>query len=181
MRYANEFIIQNEMQSRILRKKIANSNVRAKAIRTINATYKKIIQILKADEVFYEPILRSLFNDMADQSTFTNYILYLGRPAIVKFKQLSIRYRKLQDIYRKNLQSKIEMFNYVSPVAKRAEKPTLLKTSQDELPLWSKPPLYVQRTASMEALKLVANSLEDEIKELKLATFCSQAKEIYPR
>lgn len=177
VRYATELIIEDEMQSRILKKKIENSKVRAKAIRTINAAYKKIIQILKEDELFYEPILRSLDHDMEDQSTFINYILHLGRPAIVKFKELNIRYRKLQEFYRKNLQSKIEMFKNFTPVTIR---PLQLKKSQEEFPLLPKSH-YVRRTSSMNALKLFEICLEDEIKELKLATLCSQAKEIYPR
>lgn len=180
IRYVNEFIIQDEIQSRILKKKIENSNVRAKAIRTINATYKKIIQILQEDMVFYGPILRSLDKDMEDQSTFINYILYLGRPAIVKFRELNIRYRKKQELSRKNLQSKIEMVKRFTPVTAVAKPPQLQK-SNEELVSLPKPGHYVRRTSTMESLKLFANFLEYKIKRLKLTSLCSQAKEIYPR
>lgn len=154
--------------------------MRAKAIKTINATYKKIIQILQEDKVFYGPILRSLDNDMEDQRSFINYILYLGRPAIVKFNELNIRYRKLHEISQKNLQSKIQMLNHFTPVTVMANPPKL-QMSNEELASLPKPAHYVRRTETMESLKFYANLLEYQIKQLKLATFCSQAKEIYPR
>lgn len=81
------------MKSRVFRKKIENSNVRLKAIKTINGTYRKMIQVLRHDGIFYEPILRSLSQDIEDQSNFIKHILHLGMPAIAKFKELSEEYR----------------------------------------------------------------------------------------
>lgn len=109
IKYRNEFVLEEELKSRVFIKKIENSNVRLKAIKTINNTYKKIIQVLLHDAIFYEPILRSLNADMEDQTNFIKHILYLGIPAIAKFKELNYEYRQLEDKSRKNLQAKLQM------------------------------------------------------------------------
>ena len=93
IKYQNEFVLDEQKQIFDFCKKIENSQIRLKAITTINSTYKKILQVLKHDEIFYEPILRSLLKDIDDQSNFIKHILYLGMPAIAQFKQLSEEYR----------------------------------------------------------------------------------------
>lgn len=176
IRYANEFILEDEIQCRKLKKKIENSNVRVKAIRAINSTYQKVMQMLLQDEIFYEPILRSLDEDMEEQSNFIKYILYLGKPAISRFKELNIEYRQQQEKSRKNLQSKIEMLNFfLRPTVKG------LLAHKDELPESANPTHYIRDTKSMHILKIRLSAIEKVIKELKFVTLCSQAKEIYPR
>lgn len=93
IRYENEFVLDERKQMYEFCKKLENSKIRLKAITTINSTYKKILQILRHDEIFYEPILRSLLKDIDDQSNFIKHILYLGMPAIAQFKKLSEEYR----------------------------------------------------------------------------------------
>lgn len=93
IKYTNEFKLNEECHIKNLQKKVENSKVRLKAVRTVNDTYKKIIQILRHDEIFYEPILNSLDRDIEDQSNFIKHILHLGTPAISRFKELSEEYR----------------------------------------------------------------------------------------
>jgi len=78
---------------RQIRKNIENSNVRLRALKTINGAYKSMIQILRHDEIFYDPILRSLTYDIDDQAAFIKHVLFLGTPAIARFKELSEEYR----------------------------------------------------------------------------------------
>ncbi|KAH8310265.1 hypothetical protein KR044_000324, partial [Drosophila immigrans] len=175
IKYRNEFVLEEELKSRVFIKKIENSNVRLKAIKTINNTYKKIIQVLLHDEIFYEPILRSLSGDMEDQSNFIKHILYLGIPAIAKFKELNIEFRQIEDKSRKNLQAKLQMLTSL-------QKPTTTQVrNKDEISKTADPKRYVRETRSMMILKLVLKSIESTIKEVKFVTLCSQAKEIYPR
>lgn len=87
--YQNEFILQEELITNDLKKRIINSHTRLEAVKTIHSTYVKIIEILRHDEIFYEPILQSLDNDIKDQETFIEHILYLGAPALRRFKELS--------------------------------------------------------------------------------------------
>lgn len=182
IKYQNEFALEEEIQSRVFLKKMENSNVRLKAIKTINNTYKKIIQVLVHDEIFYEPILRSLSNDMEDQSNFIKHILYLGKPAIVKFKELNFKYRQLEDKSRKNLLAKLQMsFSLSKAPNDNIVDASALKNSKDGNPASANPKRYVRNTQSMTILKHVLKAVEHTIKEVKFVTLCSQAKEIYPR
>ncbi|BFF89572.1 uncharacterized protein DMAD_08305 [Drosophila madeirensis] len=179
IKYQNEFVLDEELKSRVFLKKIENSNVRIKAIKTINNTYKKMIQVLVHDEIFYEPILRSLSGDMEDQSNFIKHILYLGMPAISKFKELNDEYRHMEDKSRKNLQMKLQM---LASLKKPPVTGSVVHTKvKEEEPLTANLKRYVRETQSMMVLKLELKSIEKTIKEVKFVTLCSQAKEIYPR
>ncbi|KAM8704413.1 hypothetical protein ACLKA7_008937 [Drosophila subpalustris] len=178
IKYANEFQRDEELKSRVLLKKIENSNVRLKAITTINTTYKKIIQVLLQDEIFYEPILRSLDDDMEDQANFIKHILYMGMPAIAKFKELNAEFRLLEKKSRQNLQSKMQMLS--SLLKKNAPSPPTNKAKEEEMTASADPRRYVRETKSMTVLKVELQSIESTIKELKLTALCSQAREIFP-
>ncbi|KAH8340750.1 cingulin-like protein 1 [Drosophila kikkawai] len=178
IKYQNEFILDEELKSRVFLKKIENSNVRLKAIKTINNTYKKMIQVLVHDEIFYEPILRSLSSDMDDQTNFIKHILYLGMPAIAKFKELNDEFRSLEEKSRKNLQMKLQML----ATLKKPGTTTLMNFNKaKESPKTKNLKRYVRETQSMMILKLELKAVEKTIKEVKFVTLCSQAKEIYPR
>ncbi|XP_036317769.1 uncharacterized protein LOC118732762, partial [Rhagoletis pomonella] len=178
IKYENEFVLEEELKSRVFRKKIENSNVRLKAIKTINGTYRKMIQVLRHDGIFYEPILRSLSQDIEDQANFIKHILYLGMPAIAKFKELSEEYRQMEDKSRKSMQSKLQMMSQYRKDAKRSSLPKQTIKSGDPI---SKAKRYVRETTSMMFLKNELEVIENTIKQVKFATLCSQAKEIYPR
>ncbi|XP_017845563.1 uncharacterized protein LOC108602059 isoform X2 [Drosophila busckii] len=171
--YENAFVMKEELQSRILLKKIENSDVRLKAVRTINNTYQKIKQVLLHDEIFYEPILSSLDADIEDQANFINHIIYLGKPAISKFKLLDQKYRKLERDVRENILDKIRMLDSF----KKARPPP---NKKEELPL-SANFRYVRETETMARLKYQLKTVEKVIKEVKLTALCSQAREIYER
>lgn len=76
-----------------LEKRIVNSKTHTEAFQTINSTYKTIKKTLVNDAIFHEPILKSLEQDLHDQSAFIEHIIYLGTPAIKKFKQISTEYK----------------------------------------------------------------------------------------
>lgn len=182
IKYQNEFVLEEEIQSRVFLKKMENSNVRLKAIKTINNTYKKIIQVLVDDQIFYEPILRSLSNDMEDQSNFIKHILYLGKPAIVEFKKLNYKYRQLKGKSRKNLRAKLQMsFALSKPPTGNIVDASAMKNTKDAISASVNPKRYVRETEGMVILKHILKSVEKTIKEVKFVTLCSQAREIYPR
>lgn len=183
IQYQNEYVLEEEVKSCDFLKKIENSNVRLKAIKIINNTYKKIIQVLNHDEIFYEPILRSLNDDMEDQSNFIKHILYLGKPAIVKFKDLNYECRQLEDKSRKNLLAKIQISVSLTqpPPVRVSEHAQMKKTNEGVVADSANTVRYVRDTRSMVILKHVLKSIEKTIKEVKFVTLCSQAREIYPR
>jgi len=171
-------VLEEELASRLVLKKIENSKVRLKAITTINTTYKKMIQVLLQDEIFYEPILCSLDDDIEDQSNFIKNILYIGKPAIVGFKHLSKEYQMLLKDSRNNLQAKLKILdslkkppNMPAPVA-QVHNPVDTEVVRKH---------YVRDTRSMSALKTELEKIKSTIKNLKFVTLCSQAREIYPR
>ncbi|XP_032593173.1 uncharacterized protein LOC116805430 [Drosophila grimshawi] len=177
IRYENEFVLEEQLKSRELLKRIENSKVRLKAIKTINTTYKKMLQVLIQDEIFYEPILRSLVGDMEDQSNFIKHILYLGIPAISKFRKLNREFLQLDAKSRMNVQEKIEILASLKTPKAIGGLP---QPKTNEI-LSADPNRYVRDTQSMSMLKRELQTIEKTIKELKLVTLCSQAKEIYPR
>lgn len=63
-------------------KRIENSTIRLRTFQLLNNTYKKTLQILHSDCLFYEPILQSLEKDIEDQKTFITYIIHCASPAI---------------------------------------------------------------------------------------------------
>ncbi|XP_023176769.1 uncharacterized protein LOC111603419 [Drosophila hydei] len=171
-----ENVLEEEIQSRMLLKKIGNSNVRMNAIRTINTTYKKMRQVLLQDEIFYEPILRSLDGDIEDQQNFIKHILYLGMPAIAKFKVLNRELLQLSEKARKSQQSKIQILNSLKKPVVIGPPQIVVREIQT-----NNPKRYLRLTESMATLKSELQIVENTIKNLRLTVLCSQAKEIYPR
>lgn len=162
-------------------KKVENSQVRLKAIKAINIAYMKMVQVLCNDAIYYDPILRSLSDDMEDQTTFINHIIYLGMPAIARYRELNLEYNQLEDKSRRNIhdhQSRLSL---------------LQKSSRDTIELFKRKKTvrkleevvvqhhYVRETHNMVLLKNVIKVIEKVIRDLKFGTLCSQASEIYPR
>lgn len=93
IKFENEFLLDEEVRCWDLRRQVENTHTRLAVVRAVNVTYRKIVQVLRHDEIFYEPILRSLDRDIQDQVDFIKHILYLGTPALGRFKELSEQYR----------------------------------------------------------------------------------------
>uniref|UniRef100_A0A1A9WFL9 Uncharacterized protein n=1 Tax=Glossina brevipalpis TaxID=37001 RepID=A0A1A9WFL9_9MUSC len=179
IKYQNEFILEEEFRMREFKKKIVNSDVRLTAIRTINSTYKKIIQVLRHDEIFYEPILRSLCRDIDDQASFIKHILYLGMPAIAKFNQLSEEFRQMDEKSRKSTQLKLAvLMDFRRTSLKRFSN--TVKAPKESLVI-NIAKRYTRETKSMLKLKNQLEEIETIIKQIKVATLCSRATEIFPR
>ncbi|XP_065354589.1 uncharacterized protein LOC135949058 [Calliphora vicina] len=178
IKYEDEFVLEEEIKLREFLKKVENSNIRLRAIKTINATYRKVLQVLRHDEIFYEPILRSLSKDIDDQSNFIKHILYLGIPALAKFKKLNEEYRLLEEKSRKSAQLKIQT---VAGFKRIAPKQMQAKTSKPADLVVNISKRYTRETKSMLKLKNQLEDIESVIKQIKMATLCSKAKEIFPR
>ncbi|KAI9579801.1 hypothetical protein GQX74_000589 [Glossina fuscipes] len=87
--FFNNFPLEEGEKAKLCRNKIQASRIRLKAAQTINITYKKIIKILRNDANYYEPIIRSLINDIKDQEGYINFIIGVGNPALEQFRKLS--------------------------------------------------------------------------------------------
>ena len=93
LKYESLNVLEEDKKSQVFRKLLENSNVRLNAIITINSTYKKMIQVLNHESIYYEPILNSLQRDIQDQTDFINHIIYIGGPAIKKIGVLTVEMR----------------------------------------------------------------------------------------
>ncbi|KAM7361458.1 LOW QUALITY PROTEIN: uncharacterized protein ACRADG_012075 [Cochliomyia hominivorax] len=165
IKFQDEFVLDEEIKLQEFQKKVENSHIRLKAIKTINSTYRKVIQVLRHDEIFYEPILRSLTKDIDDQAGFIKHILYLGIPAIAQFKTLSDEYRLLEEKSRKSALLKVQT---IAGFRKVPSKQVPTKTSKA-------PDLVLNMS------KRQLEDIETVIKQIKMATLCSKAREIFPR
>ncbi|XP_073819510.1 uncharacterized protein [Musca autumnalis] len=179
IKYQDEFVLDEELEMREYMKNIENSNTRLRAIKAVNATYKKMIEVLRHDSIFYEPILRSLSEDINDQANFIKHILYLGQPAITKFKQLGLEYRQMEDKSRKSAQIKLDSISGLNdsefrpPGQAKGPKPPELVVNMAKH--------YTRETKSMLSLQHELETIEKVIKQIKEATLCSRATEIFPR
>uniref|UniRef100_A0A1I8NS64 Uncharacterized protein n=1 Tax=Stomoxys calcitrans TaxID=35570 RepID=A0A1I8NS64_STOCA len=178
IKYQNEFVLDEELQMRELRKNIQNSNTRLSAIKAVNTAYAKILEILNHDAVYYEPILHSLCGDIEDQGSFIKHILYLGTPAIAKFEQLSLEYRKMQDLFRKQTQIKLQN---ISSYKKSSPHPDQSKVAKAQQFVINMSKHYARETKSMLVLKNELESIETVINQIKIVTLCSHARDIFPR
>lgn len=180
IKYQNEFVLEEEIQAKHIRNKIACSVVRLNAIKALNDAYQRIIKLLTADEIYFDPILRSLQKDIENQNQFTNYIIELGLPAISKLAEITEEHRKLEERVRRNVASKLQMMQtYKKKAEQRQADLRKLQNKGEGIIDYSK--RYVRETPSMLNLKWEVEAIEIIIKRVKFATLCSKATEVYPR
>ncbi|EDV41806.2 uncharacterized protein Dana_GF17661 [Drosophila ananassae] len=84
IKYEHEILLDEEVKSRMFLKKIENSNVRLKAIKTINNTYKKMIQELSDEFRDMEKIFR--INLQTQMLTLSAYRRSRG-PSVMNFNK----------------------------------------------------------------------------------------------
>lgn len=82
-----------ELQSKKLRKLIENSHTRLRAIKTITIAYDKMIQLLMQDAIYYDPVINGLKADVKDQTTFINHVITIGTPVIGRLQELSVEFK----------------------------------------------------------------------------------------
>uniref|UniRef100_A0A1A9Z6L3 Uncharacterized protein n=1 Tax=Glossina pallidipes TaxID=7398 RepID=A0A1A9Z6L3_GLOPL len=185
-KYHDFYVLDEQFKSYEKKKLLVNSKTRLAAIKTINGSYQKIIAILRHDEIFYEPILNSLDRDILDQENFIKHILHLGSPAIARFSELSEDFRKQQEMARKRT---LAMTELVTKLRSNRKRSSLFQTFKNVdgghkggggRTAAIKSP-FVRETISMLVMKTELKAIEETIKKIKFATFCSKSTEIYRR
>ncbi|KAI9579802.1 uncharacterized protein LOC119639277 [Glossina fuscipes] len=184
-RYHDLYVLDEQFKSYEKKKLLVNSQTRLAAIKTINGSYQKIIAILRYDEIFYEPILNSLDKDILDQEHFIKHILHLGSPAIARFSELSEDFRKQQEMARKRTLAMTELVTKLRSSNKRSSLFQTLRNVDGGHKGGShkaaiKSP-FVRETISMLVMKTELKAIEETIKKIKFATFCSKSTDIYQR
>ncbi|XP_037953758.1 uncharacterized protein LOC119683936 [Teleopsis dalmanni] len=174
-----DFRLPEEKKIKSLIRQLENSKIRFKAIKTINSAYKKVIHVLRHDEIFYDPILNSLTDDIDDQATFIKHILHIGSPAITRYRVLNDEYRTLDMKYKKELQQAMhDILN-----AKKPEPTAAVAIRRTTMRMSAAPQerRYVRETNRMMFLKNELTAVSNMVREIKTATLSSRAREIFPR
>ncbi|XP_061396986.1 uncharacterized protein LOC133332619 [Musca vetustissima] len=182
IKFQNIFELQEEKLAKECEKKLSNSQIRLKAIKTINTTYRKVLQVLRHDEMFYDPILQSLCDDINDQRMFIEHILDVGKPALEKLKYLTDYSKEYNDKLRWETQSLIHDIANKHKLLNRSKPNPVERSKQDEATLLVEARArYARTTYSMSKLENELNAVSEVINGIKFATLCSTATEIFPR
>lgn len=90
-----------ERDTKRLYVELKNSETRTRAIEKMNITYKKIIDQLLRDSLYYEPVLSALNSDWNEQTMLVKQTFQIGFPAIENSKKLQTKFKKLRQITKK--------------------------------------------------------------------------------
>ncbi|XP_073819511.1 uncharacterized protein [Musca autumnalis] len=182
IKFQDVFELNEEKLAKECEKKLANSQIRLKAVKTINTTYHKIMQILQHDEKFYEPILQSLCDDINDQRMFIEHILDVGKPAMDKLKYLQDYSKIYNDKVRWETQSLIhDITNKHKLLNKTKPNPVVRSKEEEAALLIDARERYARTTYDMSKLETELNKVSHVINGIKFATLCSTATEVFPR
>lgn len=95
----NEF--KPELDTKRLFVELKNSETRSRAIEKISSGYKKIVEQLLKDSLYYQPVLNALNADWNEQTMLVKQTHEIGFPAIQNAKKLEKDLKTLQKISKK--------------------------------------------------------------------------------
>lgn len=75
---------------------LKNSETRSRAVQKINTAYKKIIDQLLRNSLYYKPLMEALNSDWEEQTMLVRQTYEIGFPAIQNVKKLERKLKKLQ-------------------------------------------------------------------------------------
>lgn len=104
---------------------LKNSETRIRAIRKINSTYKKVINQLLHDSLYYQPVLDALQADYKEQTTLVEQTYNIGNPAIKSTKDLERSLKRLEKRTRKDEMERTEVIDRNKGILK--EHPRIVK------------------------------------------------------
>uniref|UniRef100_A0A1I8M103 Uncharacterized protein n=1 Tax=Musca domestica TaxID=7370 RepID=A0A1I8M103_MUSDO len=182
IKFQDVFELNEEKLAKECEKKLANSQIRLRAIKTINTTYKKVLQVLHHDEMFYDPILQSLCDDIEDQRMFIEYILDVGKPALEKLRYLKEFSKEYNDKVRWETQTLIHEISSKHKMLQPGKPASVVRAKEDDATLLADArERYARTTYSMSKLEDELNKVSEVINGIKFATLCSTATEVFPR
>ena len=101
IRYYDVNKFKEEIETKKLLVDLKSSETRRRAIRKINNTYKKVINQLLHDSLYYQPVLDALQADWGEQTTLVQQTYNIGNPAIKSTKELERSLKRLEKRTRK--------------------------------------------------------------------------------
>lgn len=98
---------------------LKNSETRRRAIRQINNTYKKVINQLLHDSLYYQPVLEALQADCKEQDTLVDQTNNIGGPAIKNTKELEWSLKGLEQTTRREEMERTEIIDKNKDILKQ--------------------------------------------------------------
>lgn len=96
VKYIDEKDISEDIMVRDIQVELQNSEIRMRTLRIVNETYRKIIDNLAHDAHYFEPTLKALEDDSAEQTELINHALKLGIPALKTLRNLTQTYIEIE-------------------------------------------------------------------------------------
>lgn len=75
---------------------LKNSETRLRPIRTINGSYKKILESLKYDSVYFDPTIKALYEDLSEQTQIIETSIGTGSLALKHLEELNKEFQGLE-------------------------------------------------------------------------------------
>lgn len=108
IRYYDIKEFKEERDTKRLFVELKNSETRCRAIQTINTTYKKIIDQLLQNSLYYQPVLNALNDDWKEQTMLVQQTFAIGFPAIQNVKRLEKDLKTLVKVSKKEENERFE-------------------------------------------------------------------------
>lgn len=124
-RYYDIKEFQEERDTKRLLVELKNSETRCRSIQKINSTYKKVLDMLMHDALYYQPVLEALNNDWREQTALVDQTYSIGFPAMQNVKKLEKELNKVQQIVKKEENQRFEEVSKSRQVLK--EHPKVIK------------------------------------------------------
>lgn len=124
-RYYDIKEFQEERDTKRLLVELKNSETRCRSIQKINSTYKKVLDMLMHDALYYQPVLQALNDDWKEQTMLVDQTYSIGFPAIQNVKKLEKDLTRLQKIAKKEENQRFEEVSRNRQVLK--EHPKVVK------------------------------------------------------
>lgn len=103
VRYHDVKEFKQEKDTKRLFVELKNSETRTRAVQKINSSFKKIIDKLLNDSLYYAPVLDALHGDWNEQTMLVKQTLKIGLPAIKNVKKLEKDLKNLSRVHQKEV------------------------------------------------------------------------------
>lgn len=108
VRYHDVKEFKQEKDTKRLFVELKNSETRTRATQKINSTFKKTIDKLLHDSLYYKPVMDAFISDWDEQTMLVRQTIKIGLPAILNVKKLEKGLKKLTRTHRKEVDQHYE-------------------------------------------------------------------------
>ncbi|CRK98960.1 CLUMA_CG012160, isoform A [Clunio marinus] len=179
-RYYDIKEFQQERDTKRLYAELKNSETRCRAIQNLNSSYKKIIDKMLHDSLYYQPVIDALNADWNEQTMLVKQTHKIGYPAIQDVEKMEKKLKSMNRVAKQEFNNRLKTIEENRRILK--EHPKIVKQLvRSDSDFSFSGTRYDRDTRSMTSLKVKMDKIEPTIDMLKSATLCEKVEEIYPR